>query len=102
MEKKYAMDWLKDWKDSRAKTKKIESQIKLRLFDLRDNNPDIVIGMTMEKREVTASEMSDENIDGMWVSTALAYIQKIEDALAAAHPHKQLNIDFKDLEDDNV
>jgi len=96
MEKrKTVKDWRKAWRNSVAKTQKIEADIKVRLRDLCTAHPDIIVGTAAnsERTPIKAKAIADLNhIQGMDTSAVLAYIEIIEKALADAHPHKQLTM----------
>jgi len=90
--RKTVKEWRKAWRDSIAKTQKIENEIKLRLKDLCTTHPEIVVGTKADadRTPIKAKEvMNLTKIDGMQTSTRLAFIEMIEKALADAHPHKQ-------------
>jgi len=96
--RKTVKDWRKAWRDSIAKTQKIENEIKVRLQDLCKAHPDVVIGTkaNADRTPFTAKEI--KNIDGMQTSARLAFIEVIEKALADAHPHQQLNLYKEDVQ----
>ena len=100
MEKrKTVKEWRKAWRDSIAKTQKIENEIKLRLKELCTAHPDIVVGTqaNAERTPITTKSIIDLSpVEGMDTSTTLAFIEIIEKELADAHPHQQLNL-YKDV-----
>ena len=100
MEKrKTVKEWRKAWRDSIAKTQKIENEIKERLKDLCTAHPEIIVGTKADADRTPIKAKSIGNltyIEGMETSTRLAFIEMIEKALADAHPHKQLNL-YKDV-----
>jgi len=90
--RKTVKDWRKAWRDSVAKTQKIEKDITLRLKDLCTAHPDIIVGVqaNSERTPIKAKTISDLTyIEGMDTSARLAFIEIIEKALADAHPHQQ-------------
>ena len=100
--RKTVKEWRKAWRDSIAKTQKIENDIKVRLQDLCKTNPDIIVGTKADadRTPIKAKSIADLTyIEGMDTSAALAFIEIIEKALADAHPHKQLNLYKDDVQD---
>ena len=91
--RKSVKDWRRAWRDSIAKTQKIEADIKTRLQYLCKAHPDIVVGRDTKHRPIKAKSIADlKRIEGMDTSATLAFIEIIEKALADAHPHKQQNL----------
>ena len=99
--RKTVKDWRKAWRDSIAKTQKIEADIKVRLEDLCREHPDIVVGTKADadRTPIKAKEIANLTYeDGMITSTRLAFIEIIEKALADQHPHKQMKL-YDDVQD---
>lgn len=93
--RKTVKNWRKAWRDSIAKTQKIEADIKARLKDLCTAHPEIVVGTKpdADRTPIKAKDIADLTYDdGMITSTRLAFIGIIEKALADQHPHKQQNL----------
>ena len=99
--RKTVKDWRKAWRDSIAKTQKIEADIKVRLEDLCTAHPEIIVGTKADadRTPIKAKEIANLTYeDGMITSTRLAFIEIIEKALADQHPHKQMKL-YDDVQD---
>ena len=99
--RKTVKDWRKAWRDSIAKTQKIEADIKVRLEDLCREHPDIVVGTKADadRTPIKAKSVADLTyIQGLDTSATLAFIEIIEKALADQHPHKQMKL-YDDVQD---
>jgi hypothetical protein len=95
MKRKTVADWRKAWRDSIAKTQKIEDDIKVRLKDLCTAHPEIVVATKADADRTPIKAKSIANptyIEIMETSTRLAFIEIIERGLADAHPHQQLKL----------
>lgn len=84
-------------KNAQAKVTKIENQIKERLIELCRQHPDAEVSRvaSLNKRPTLYAKdvlnTGNLNTEGM-----LTIINSIEEWLAAQHPHKQTEIEFKD------
>ena len=93
--RKSVKDWRKAWRDSIAKTQKIENDITVRLKDLCKAYPDIIVAVNADadRTPIKAKSISDLTyIEGMDTSTRLAFIEIIEKALTDQHPHQQQDL----------
>ena len=93
--RKTVTDWRKAWRDSIAKTQKIEADIKVRFKDLCTAHPDIIVGTAAdaERTPIKAKSIADLTyIEGLDTSATLAFIEVIEKALADQHPHQQQDL----------
>jgi len=93
--RKTVTDWRKAWRDSIAKTQKIEADIKVRFKDLCTAHPDIIVGTAAdaERTPIKAKSIADLTyIEGLDTSATLAFIEVIEKALADQHPPQQQDL----------
>ena len=105
MARKTVKDWSKAWRDSIAKTQKIEAEIEVRLKDLCTAHPEIIVGTKADtdRTPIKAKSIADLTYDdGMITSTRLAFIEIIEKALADAHPHQQQDLPFVKQHPDDI
>lgn len=90
--RKNVNDWRKAWRNSIAKTQKIEEEITQRLIDLCIQHPDVPIGSKADAGQTIIKAKSIGSpiyIRGLDTSGKLLYIEIIEKYLVEQHPHQQ-------------
>jgi hypothetical protein len=95
--RKLVKDWRDSYENAKIKVQKIENQIKKRFIELCQLHPNAEVGRMLDNSILTADDIL-KGFDILRINTDgyLLYIEKIENWIAAQHPHQQSEIEFND------